>query len=216
MRNFLYALLIFVTVLATLFIVVRWNSIIAWWNRPQEGSKCTFASEPAHIEGIILNGECVPKQSYCQLEFDAVQDAFAKSGEFCIQTAEDVICPTDPSFVGSTNPCVAKILKEKGWKSPTINNSNNSSSNNNSSAQLNLQVSNPNGAYMYYQSFNPASGGMNYGKSNLLIPYGKKFKLVNTFQTSLSGQPYAGFYETDFKQYGPTSGFFSTNDLMKI
>lgn len=191
MRNFLYALLA-IGIIAALVIILNWNAIMAWWNGP---------------------GSTVPLT--CQQEFDAVQDEWGKSGQSCILTTEEVTCPTDISFVGSTNPCVAALLKEKGWKSYSPPNSNNNSANNNS-VQYDLEVSNPQGAYMYYQSLNPASGGMNYGKSNFFLPYGQKLKLVNTFQTNLSTQPLAGYYETTFKDYGPTSGFFEIKDVKKI
>lgn len=189
MRIFLYALLA-IAVIAALVIILNWNAIMAWWNGPAAPLSC-------------------------QQEFDAAQDSWNKSGQSCILTAEDVICPTDASFVGSTNPCVAAILKEKGWKNPVANNSNNNSANNNS-VQYDLEVSNPQGAYMYYQSLSPASQGMIYGKSNFFLPMGTKLKLVNTFQTNLSTQPFAGYYETTFKDYGPTSGFFDIKDVKKI
>lgn len=207
-------ILIFVAIIASFFgillIVKNWDRIMAYFNTPRDGSPCTFASEPAYIEGWIKGGECVPKPVSCQLEFDAAQDAFSKSGKSCIQTAEDVYCPTDPTFVASTNPCVAQILKDKGWTSQPATNSNNS---NNPSSVDNLQVSNPAGAFMYYQTLSPASGGMIYGKSNFSLPYGTKLKLVKIWQTNVSTQPFAGYYETNFKKYGANSGFFDTNDF---
>lgn len=82
-------------------------------------------------------------------------------------------------------------------------------------AQNDLQVSNPNGAIMYYQS-DLASGGKLYSPSNVTIPYGTKLKHIKTFQTNVSTQPFAGFYETDYKKYGAESGFFATKDIIKI
>lgn len=77
----------------------------------------------------------------------------------------------------------------------------------------NLQVSNPNGAFMYYQQSLP-SGGITYGKSNVALAAGTKLVLLKTVpNTSIFGKY---FYETDYKQYGPNSGFFDTADLIKI
>lgn len=78
-----------------------------------------------------------------------------------------------------------------------------------------LQVSNPNGAYMYYQS-RARFGGVIYSQSNVLIPYGEKLTLVKFWQSNTSNQPGAGYYETTNKQYGPSSGFFDTSDIVKI
>lgn len=211
-------ILIFVAIIASFFgillIAKNWDKIMAYLNGPTENSDCIFASEPAFIQGWIKDGQCVPKPASCQQEFDAAQDAFQKSGKSCIQTVEDILCGSDPTFLGSVNPCVAQILKDKGWKSPAANNSNNS---NNSSSVDDLQVSNPNGAFMYYQTLNPASGGMNYGKSNFSLPYGTKLKLVKVWQTNVSTQPFAGYYETNFKQqFGANSGFFDTKDIIKL
>lgn len=191
MRNFLYALLA-LGIIAAVVIILNWNAIMAWWNGPD--------STPALS---------------CQQEYDAAQAEWAKSGQSCILTVENVICPTDASFIASTNPCVAALLKEKGWKSPAANDPNNNNANNNS-VQYDLEVSNPQGAYMYYQSVSPASQGMIYGASNMLLPLGTKLKLVNTWQTNLSTQPFAGYYETTFKQNGPESGFFNISDIKKL
>jgi len=76
-----------------------------------------------------------------------------------------------------------------------------------------LKVTNPNGAYMYYQSLSQSSQGMIYGKSNVLIPPGTELGLIKTWQTNLSTQPFAGYYETNYKIYGPESGFFDIKDL---
>lgn len=164
MRNFFYALLA-VVIIAALVIVINWNSIMVWWNRPKEGSKCVLANEPAYVEGVIKDGKCVSKN-------------------------------------GSSVP---------------YQNNSGSSNGNNSSSSDDLQVSNPNGAYMYYQSLSPASGGMIYGKSNFSLPYGTKLKLVKVWQTNVSTQPFAGYYETNFKQqFGANSGFFRTEDIIKL
>lgn len=77
----------------------------------------------------------------------------------------------------------------------------------------NLQVSNPNGAFMYYQQSLP-SGGILYSKSNVMVPFGTKLVLLNTVpNTSMLGKY---FYETDFKKYGSNSGFFNADDMTKI
>lgn len=81
--------------------------------------------------------------------------------------------------------------------------------------QAELQVSNPNGAVMYYQS-DLASGGKLYSASNVVIPYGTKLKLIKTWQTNVSTQPFVGYYETDDKKYGAQSGFYATQDILKL
>lgn len=210
MRNFFYAILAIV-IIAAIIIAINWNSIVAWWNRPKDGDKCML---PNQTEGVIKNGQCVNKALSCQQEYDDAKAEFVKSGKSCVQTVVDVVCASDSSFVVSVNPCVEKILKDKGWKSPDQN-ANNSNANNTSSGQYDAQVSNPNGAFMYYQS-DLASGGKLYSKSNLNLPYGTKLKLTKIWQTNVSTQPFSGYYETTYKQYGPTSGFFDTKDLIKI
>lgn len=77
------------------------------------------------------------------------------------------------------------------------------------------KVSNPNGAFMYYQT-DLASGGKLYSKSNIVIPMGTKVNVMKVWQTNTNNQPLAGYYETDLKQYGPTSGFFDIKDVTKI
>lgn len=163
MRSFFYALLTVVIVITALIIVVNWNSIMGWWNRPKEGDKCILATEPSYQEGVIKNGQCISQNT------TEIPDNSGNSNTSGIPPSAD-----------------------------------------------DLQVSNPNGAFMYYQSLSQASQGLIYGKSNVLIPYGTKLKLVKTWQTNLSTQPYSGFYETTYKQYGPGSGFFATADVMKI
>lgn len=196
MRSFFYALLTFAIVIAALIIFMKWNSIMAWWNKPKG----------------IDNGAA---SLSCQAEYDAAKALVSKSGQSCVQTVADLVCPSDSTFVVSVNPCVEQLLKDKGWKSPDQNGSNNSSGNNNTSVQYDLEVSNPNGAFMYYQQ-DLASGGKIYSASNLLIPYGTKLKLVKIWQTNLSTQPFSGYYETEYKDYGAHSGFFATQDVKKI
>lgn len=196
MRNFLYALLIIAIVITALVIVMNWNSIMAWWNKPQ-----------------TINNE--PQLPTCQQQYDAARAELAKSGKSCVQTVADVVCPSDSTFVVSVNPCLEQILKDKGWQSADQNGSNNSNGNNSSSVQYDLEVSNPNGAFMYYQQ-DLASGGKIYSASNLLIPFGTKLKLIKIWQTNLSTQPFSGFYETEYKDYGSNSGFFSTQDVKQI
>lgn len=81
-------------------------------------------------------------------------------------------------------------------------------------ASKNLTVINPSGAVMYYRQVSPASGGYIYSPSNIVIPYGTKFALVNTYYIT-NNDPTKGWYETDYKQYGPTSGFFEIKDMQK-
>lgn len=187
MKTFLNILLLLGVFAIFIVIGKNWDKIVAWWNKPKGGDPLS-----------------------CQQQYDAAQAEFSKSGQSCILTAVDVVCPTDSTFVVSTNPCIEKKLKDNGWKSPDQNNSNNSSS------VDDLQVSNPEGAFMYYQS-PTASGGMNYGKSNFSLPYGTKLKLVKVWQTNVSTQPFSGYYETNFKQqFGANSGFFDTKDIIKL
>ena len=148
MKNFLYALLI-LAVITAIILFVKWDAIMAWWNRPAEGSEC---QTEIGMPGTIVGGICVPPRSI----------------------------PEPPSV-----------------------------------EVPDLEVSNPQGAYMYYQN-DLASGGQSYSQSNILAPLGTKFKLLNTWQTNVSTQPYAGYYETTYKQYGPTSGFFEIKDVKKI
>lgn len=82
-------------------------------------------------------------------------------------------------------------------------------------AQGNLQVSNPNGARMYYQQ-DLASGGKIYSPSNVIIPAGTKLNLVKVWQTNTSNMPFFGYYETTYKDYGALSGFFATSDIIKL
>lgn len=85
--------------------------------------------------------------------------------------------------------------------------------NNPPASTQNLQVSNPNGAFMYYQQSLP-SGGILYSKSNVKLLPGTKLVLLDTVQNTSQFGKY--FYETDYKQYGVNSGFFDTADLIKI
>lgn len=185
--------MIVIALVSTILVIANWNRIMAWWNGPDNSAPLS-----------------------CQQQYEAAQAEWAKSGQSCILTAVELVCPTDNNFKITTNPCVGELLEKKGWKSPAAGNSNNSSSNNNPPVQYDLEVSNPQGAYMYYQSVSPASQGMIYGASNILLPTGTKLKLVNTFQTNLSTQPFAGYYETTFKQNGPESGFFDIKDVSKF
>lgn len=198
MRNFLYALLIVVSILAAIIVISNWNNILAWFRQS--------SNEP------------VPSGPTCQEQYDAAEAEFLKSGQACIQTAVNIACGDDPNFIKSVNPCVEKLLQDKGWQTPQINNSNgNGNGNPNSpSGPADLEVSNPAGAPMYYQTISPKSGGMIYGKSNVTLPVGTKLKLIQFWQTSASNQPLAGFYETDYKEYGPNSGFFDINDVNKV
>lgn len=185
MRNFLYALLIVAILLGSILVIANWNKIMTWWNGPEE-------------TGLT-----------CQEEYDAAQEEFTKSGEACILTSVDIACDMDPQFVRSVNPCVEKILQDKGWKSV---NTNTDPANNPPPTVNNLRISNPNGAPMYYQN-DLSSGGQSYSQSNVVLPQGMELVLVKVWPTNLTNQPLAGYYETNYKQYGDKSGFFDINDV---
>lgn len=152
MKNFFYALLIVSVVIASLFIVLNWSLIMAWWNRPKDGDKCIFASEPAYIKGVIKNGKCtLPSMEPNQAN-----------------------TPTQPNNT--------------------------------------LEVTNPAGASLYYQS--PLeSGGLIYSKSNIVLPIGTKLVWVKTWPDTVEFNKF--YYETTYKYAGRT-GFFRAEDIKKI
>lgn len=189
MRSFLYGLLIVIALVSTILVIANWNRIMAWWNGTPNTLPNTSPS--------------------CQEQYEAAQAEFEKSGVSCILTAADVACGSDPTFIRSTNPCIQELLEEKGWKPVTT------SENPNPPSVNDLRISNPNGAYMYYQN-DLTSGGKSYGKSNVLVPFGEEFQLIKFWQTNLSTQSLDGYYETNYKQYGPKSGFFAMQDITKI
>ncbi len=159
LRNILYIILFLVAFIIIVLLAYNWNSLINYFNKPKEGEKCTYAFEPAFIEGIIENGKCV----------------------------------INPGNTENNNPAAP---------SPTSNN---------------LKVSNPNGAHMYYGHLAQASQGMIYGKSGVILPYGTPLTMIKFTQTNLSTQPFFGYYETTYKEkYGPESGFFAAEDIIKL
>lgn len=89
---------------------------------------------------------------------------------------------------------------------PNVNPKPNISSNN-------LVVSNPAGAYMYYQQTN-ANGATIYSKSNVSLPVNTSLVLIQTVPNTSTYGKY--FYETNYKQYGPKSGFFNADDITKV
>lgn len=136
-------------------------------------------------------------------------DTFIKGGVSysynCVQPA----CITAPC-----NPvCVWQPVVVQN--NTNTNNSNNSN-NNTATSQDDLEVSNPAGAYLYYQSLSPASGGMIYGKSNVVVPVGTKLKSVKFWQTNLSTQPLGGYWETTYQPNVAMNGFFDYKDIKKI
>lgn len=190
MRSFLYGLLIVIALVSTILVIANWNRIMAWWNGPPTLPNTSLS---------------------CEEQYEAAQAEFSKSGVACILTAADVACGSDPTFIRSTNPCIQELLEEKGWKPVNITDPGNP----NPPSVNDLRISNPAGAYMYYQN-DLASGGQSYGQSNVLIPFGTELQLIKFWQTNLSTQALDGYYETNYKQYGPKSGFFSMQDITKI
>lgn len=194
MKNIFYAILIIVIVLAAFLLLFNWTAIMAWWNKPK-------------------GNDNAPGSPSCQQEYDDAKAEWAKSGKSCIQTVADIVCPSDSTFVVSVNPCVEQLLKDKGWKS-IEQNSNNSNGNNNS-VQYDLEVSNPNGAFMYYKQPTQTIGVYMYAKSNMLIPFGTKLTQIGAAINTYQGLP-KQVVETTYKQYGSNSGFFATEDIKKI
>lgn len=75
-----------------------------------------------------------------------------------------------------------------------------------------LEVTNPNGTFMYYQ--HPSSlGGVFYGKSNVLYQKGMKLVLIKAWYTdNFQNQ---GYYETNEKSYGANTGFVDIKDVTR-
>lgn len=76
----------------------------------------------------------------------------------------------------------------------------------------NLEVSNPNGAPVYYQWFQ--NGGAHYSQSNLTLPVGTKLTLVKEWKDPSTNLNKI-FYETTYKFQAQT-GFFRSEDIKKI
>lgn len=170
--------------------------------------KCSTAISSVSDSNNTTDNTTQPDSCSKQLS-DAKSD-FAKSGNACIQVAIEMQCPIDKSFKVTTDPCVGKILEGKGWTyvtQPVNPNPPPPTSNQ-------VVVTNPSGAYMYYQSAG-RFGGYLYSKSNILIPVGTKITLIKVWQTSDNQSPFSGYYETNYKKYGSNSGFFFTGDMTR-
>lgn len=150
----------------------------------------------------------------CAEEYQEAEASWANSKQTCILTSEQIICPRDSNYSADVNPCVGKILKEKGWKNPDISLP---PSNSTPPTQVTeIEVTNPQGAPLYYQSFSQKSGGHTYSASNVIVPVGTKMEMVGFWQTNLTTQPLGGFYETTYQPYVKQNSFFDLKDVKKV
>lgn len=210
-------ILIALLVITGVVIIINWKNVMAFLGiskgKPQEGDKCIYQEYPVTRGGIIKDGICVEEENKkdCKQEYFEAQTEWEKSGQACVMTIVELVCPTNKDFKVSVNPCVGKILESKGWKTPPVD-----------EVPVTIQptpsneaeVINPAGAIMYYQS-SLASGGLLYSASNINIPKGSKMNVIKIWQTSPNNLPFTGYLETEYKQYGPNSGFFDAKDLKK-
>lgn len=150
----------------------------------------------------------------CAEEQQEAEGQWANTKQACILTIETVMCPRENNFEAQVNPCVGKILKEKGWKNPNV-----ALPPNNPNPPVKpdeIEVTNPNGAILYYQSHSQKSGGKLYSASNVVVPFGQKFTMVAFWQTNVVTQPLAGYYETTYQPYVQQNSFFDLKDVKKV
>lgn len=57
------------------------------------------------------------QSSLCEKEYRDAQQKWKESGTSCIMSAIELTCPQDINYRVTVNPCVGKILQDKGWQS---------------------------------------------------------------------------------------------------